>query len=560
MQLRIYISVLLCTTLFSFTQKEHTGTPLNLVPNTVNRSPDYWCTWGAQNYASDTVSLIHSLSLGGHSVTAGYLTEERLFGEGGWSPALRDQLKEDLILLFDLGWDVPPDQEFDDSRWKLGSLEVDTDKFPSCKGEREEKLACLNQMVTAHGWKGTGIWLPSHPHEDYRYGEPMADSRVRDFYRVAVKHCAQAGIKYLKIDYGYRGGDIDFRSMLTEMVKVNAPGILVEHGRGGGPLNDERCPWDTENYHQTGRYRNWDDGKVLETAVAMAGISHVLRTYDITQQLSIPTTLDRVCQLLYELSGTDTGVIINCEDEPYMAAVLGCAMGILRHPDMIMMEGYHYDPFHFSRRIDEVVRAVKWHRIAPAWAAGESDVFLDTMILADNWLFAGGDGWATWMIGKEVVQAAPARVARGLPLPGVKFNGEPPYVVCSKHPNGPVAVGTLPRISSECQIYYPVADVTLEMGDPYVPVGIFGRYGSLKLRFDDPVKPDSVRIYGQDLASEIAVDLTGSIRIHPSYIIIPGELIEETGLSGSSGDDLSEPGMVLRILRTGQSENTAKKK
>ncbi len=73
---------------------------INLVPDQPNRSPDYWCKWDAQNYATDTLSVKHTLALSDHSVTAAYLSERNVFGENGWSDAMPAILKQDLILLF----------------------------------------------------------------------------------------------------------------------------------------------------------------------------------------------------------------------------------------------------------------------------------------------------------------------------------------------------------------------------------------------------------------------------------------------------------------------------
>ncbi|MBQ5655544.1 MAG: hypothetical protein IIV01_04970, partial [Bacteroidaceae bacterium] len=43
-------------------------------------------------------------------------------------------------------------------------------------------------------------------------------------------------------------------------------------------------------------------------------------------------TIRRVAELLpYKTEGNNKG-IINCEDEPYIAVGLGCAIGIMRHP------------------------------------------------------------------------------------------------------------------------------------------------------------------------------------------------------------------------------------
>ncbi|MBL7112047.1 MAG: hypothetical protein ISS19_08915 [Bacteroidales bacterium] len=537
---------LLVLTSVSCMQSHQSRTDISLIPDKQNQSPDYWCTWGAQNYAIDTQSVLYSLSLGGHSLTAGNLNEENLFGEDGWSSAFPDELKKDLFIVLDLGWDVPSETKIGTENWRLGSLMVVQEKFPSCKGTRLERMVSLNELVTQHHWKGTGLWLPSHPFEDFKDGIPMEDSKVERYYIDAIKLSEAAGIKYWKIDYGYRGG-IEPRKRITELAREYYPELIIEHSRGSGPLNDEECPWDTENFHRSGSFRSWDEGAVLEAFVATARISSVLRTYDITQQLSIPTTLDRVAQVLAELSGTGKKVIINCEDEPYLGAVLGCAVGILRHPHMIELENHEYDPFDFKYRVDEVVRTVRWHRLAPAFGAGMSENTLDSVRLNDSWTFREGDGWAVWMNGKTAVQGAPARVSRGMPLPEVTCDGDPPYVLCSRHPNGAVAVAALPRVLETGKISYPLADVSIEITDTGKPVGIFGRYKSLTLVFNEGEQLTSLKLYAQDLAGDKAEDITHLVDINKNRIFIPGDMITTIGLKSATEGDLSEPGMIIQM-------------
>jgi len=133
-------------------------------------------------------------------------------------------------------------------------------------------------------------------------------------------------------------------------------------------------------------------------------------------------------------------------------------------------------------------------------------------------------------------------------LPDVRCEGDPPYVICSKHPNGAIAVGTLSRISAEKKIYYPLADITIHIDDTNNPVGIFGRFKSLTINFPDKTDFKIDRVYGQDLAGESAIDITGMINLQSGQMIIPGEVIDKIGRSAASEDDLSEPGMVLKII------------
>jgi hypothetical protein len=367
-------------------------------------------------------------------------------------------------------------------------------------------------MTKAAGWRGAAIWLASQVAGDGKDGQMMDDKDLEKYWRTRARWTRQAGVEYWKVDYGARGGKSEFRKMLTQIAAEEAPGLIVEHGRGSGPLNDEECPWDTPNYNRKGSYRTWGDGEVLEQAVTLARFSRILRTYDVTAYLSVPTTLDRVAQILAEF------------------------------PD------FQYDPSKFRRRIDEVARAVRWHRIAPAFPLGQTKVLLDKDVLIDTWRFRHGDSWATWMDGRETLQTAPARVARGLPLPQVDSGrGPAPYVIASRNPNGAVSVATLPRISTGKGIYFPLVDVSIEIADATAPVGIFGRYRSLTLNLTEDLGKCS--ILAQDLAGDRAVDITNQVELQGKKIIVPGSLIGQVGLSAATPNDLSEPAIVLVIKK-----------
>lgn len=60
--------------------------------------------------------------------------------------------------------------------------------------------------------------------------------------------------------------------------------------------------------------------------------SDVLRTYDVENIIAQPVTIQRICELLPYHASPDAEGLINCEDEPYIAAGLGCAIGVMRHP------------------------------------------------------------------------------------------------------------------------------------------------------------------------------------------------------------------------------------
>jgi hypothetical protein len=529
------------------------GVRKNLVPSAAGTTPGYWCTWGSQNFAVDTALTRSALSLeGGHSLLADNLTETRVFRNPGWASYFPGASR-DLFLLFDAGWDVPRGVPFDEARWKLGSMLVAEDKFQSCRGKPVERLRTLNSLAKAAGWKGAGLWLAAHAYGDGENGRFMPRRDLEAYFRERARWCRDAGIGYWKVDYGFRGGDLEFRRMLTAVAAEEAPGLVVEHSRGGGPVNDEECPWDTKHFFRTGTYRAWDSGTALRTAVDVLRIGGVFRTYDVTAHFSVPTTLDRVASLLAACSG-DTAVrtILNCEDEPYIGAVLGCAIGVMRHPLWIKPRGWDYDPWNVAERIDEVTRAVRWQRIAPAFGAGGAATVLDTVLLRDTWKFRPGDTWAKWLNGRSVMQAAPARIGRGCGLPEAFCETDPPYVVVSKHPNGATAVATFPRLDAVRGMSYPLADVRVALDGPASPIGVFGRYRRLVFVLPTHSLPHRIKVLAQDLAGDRAKDITSQIGVEPDRIakrlVIPGALVRKIGLSARSKGDHSEPGLVIQIM------------
>jgi hypothetical protein len=367
---------------------------------------------------------------------------------------------------------------------------------------------------------------------------------LKAYYRERARWSKAAGIYYWKVDYGSRGGSNAFRQMLTRIAAEEAPGLWVEHGRGGGPLNDEECPWDTKNYFRIGSYRTWDAGGVLAKAVSILQFSDVLRTYDVTAQLSIPTTIDRLAQILTEVkTQPDAKAIINCEDEVYVAAALGCAMGVMRHPLFIKVPGNNYNPLHVERSMDEVTRAVRWQRLAPAFGAGQKATVLSDVVLKDTWAFKKGDSWAAWMVGKTGMQTAPAVVARGLPLPQV--NGkEVSFVLASKNPSGAVTIATMKRTDASKMFYFPLAAVGVQI-DTASTVGVFGRYASLTLETKTTIKKP--KVLAQDLAGNKAIDITDLIQFGKNSITLSGCLLLKLGTLQATAGDVSEPGVMLHL-------------
>jgi hypothetical protein len=226
------------------------------------------------------------------------LTEKVVFDNPGWEKMMPQEIKKDLFIVFDVGWDIAGGSYLDKaSKWVLGTHEVATDKFPGCTGTPRERLKKLNDLSVKAGWKGAGIWIAAQTSMDSKGNKPT-EKEVETYFRERFRWSKYAGVKYWKVDYGTRGGDIKFREMLSRLAREEAPGLWLENGRGSGPFNDDECPWDDPNPGKTGKYKYWEDGKVLQTAHNLLQFSDVLRTYDVSAQLSVTTTLDRVAQLL----------------------------------------------------------------------------------------------------------------------------------------------------------------------------------------------------------------------------------------------------------------------
>lgn len=520
------------------------GRERSLVQAAPGLAPSYWSTWGAQNFGVDAETVDRALEGAGRSTAASHLTEQRLFGPQGWAHAF-EPIKKDLYLLLDFGWDVPAGARFDQERWRLGSHEVAAGKFPSCQGTPVERLRRLNELCIQAGWRGAALYVTAQPFGDGRAGSAVSDAEMESQLRERLRWSRDAGIAYWKVDDGRRGARA-YRQLISQMAVESAPALVIEHAREGGPLNDEPCPCDSVAASRTGQYRLWGAGRVLEESLLLAEFSHVFRTSGVTHHLSIPTTLDRVASLLASSADRpNQGCLLNCEDEVYLGAVLGCTLGIMRHPSWLDPRARGYNPRELHRRIDEVTRAVRWQRMAPPFPAGSGRVEVDRARLNDSWTFREGETWAHWAVGETVRQGAPARVARNMPLPDVEGEARP-YVIASLHPNDSVAVATLPRVEADGGFSYPLADVTLTLEALRPLVGVFGRYRSLTLR--TPGLGKAPRILAQDLAGETPHDITSRVSVTATEMVIPGEVLHPIGLEAAHAGDISAPGVVLRFV------------
>ncbi|MEZ5393315.1 MAG: hypothetical protein R2724_10685 [Bryobacterales bacterium] len=247
--------------------------------------------------------------------------------------------------------------------------------------------------------------------------------------------------------------------------------------------------------------------------------------------------------------------LLNLQDDVNAAAALGCLAAVKRHPNYgertYKGEDIHYQirgKRMIQKRMDEAERFAIWQRIAPAFPAGEGSYLASETELIDSYPYAPGDTWMEASWGKTVYQSAPAVMARNMPLPQVEIEGDPPFVMASRFPGGAVAVAMEGRVKPADGWYHPRARVTLDLTGFDGPVGVFGHYQTLALRFPEPLPADA-RIWAQDLLAAQATDVTSRVYIDGLSLEIPGELIDEIGTSAASPGDISAPGLVLSIQR-----------
>lgn len=474
---------------------------MNLIEEKQNPTPDYYCTWQTQLYACNN---------GGPEKQREYMTEENLFGGGtaqGWVN-FYEKARKDLLLVMDDSWDVP----IKNYEKHYGSLVLDKEKFPSFYEENnpQKSLENLTKRVKQNSWKGLGGWVCAQ--ESPLYSEKSAE----EYWIKRLKWCQSAGFSYWKVDWGEKAKDLEFRRMLTNLQRQYAPDVVIEHA-------------------------------MLADAI---GFGEVFRTYDVPAIMSIPMTMQKTADCL---THTDGGMI-NCEDEVYTAVALGCVMGIMRHPmcgDLPNGEpDLSFPAMHrnIKTKTAEILRAVRWHRMAPAFGVTVDDVWVSKERLTDYWdiesQHAEFEKWWGFKDGERVEKTAPSAIARGTALPKIKpdKNGLVPFAVSSKNPNGIISVATLGRTQGR-EYILPQCEVKIDGGNAEM-FGIFGEYDRLIIN----TERESGRIYIQDIASDAAADITDKVEFADNRLVINGKIIHDFGTAENSVGDTSEPGVVLKII------------
>lgn len=477
------------------------GQLLSLVPTRPSTAPDYLCTWNLQGYV---------ISYDPPSNMRSAMVEANIFGQGPYQNwiSFYPQIRRDLYFVMDDSWDVP----LENNNAYMGSAEVNEERFPSLKGTPTKRLKQLTERIKSAGWKGAGGWICAQKPESAK------DIPEEEYWTSRLKDAHLAGFSYWKVDYGRNERNTEWRRMLTRLGRQFAPHLEMEHA-----MNPECVEF-----------------------------SDVFRTYDVENIIAQSTTIQRVANLLPLRATGGAKGIINCEDEPYIAVGLGCAIGIMRHPFVgNLPNGRQDDVFppvghNYKRCLDEVVRAVRWHRLALPFGVND-DAQIDNVNLNDYWEIHENETWNhAHSPGTVLRESAPARIARNMPLPEVMDTTfDRPFILASTYPNNAIAVAAIGRALGRDYVEKAVA-VTVVGRDQGAPIGLFGYFKEVTIVYPSKIKSVK-RVLAQDLAGDTPVDITKDVQIHRNSLVIPGRVIHKVGLMCSSEGDLSGPGMVVKL-------------
>lgn len=504
----------------------------NLVPEDPSKAPNYWCTWYAQNYWQQRGGEITNFNMINNPNAREEINYDNIFNDKeGWAKTYLKKGRQDMYFLIDHGWQTKDKSKRIDGAEPFFSLQIDENDFPEYANTKpEEALRLFNEEIQSLGWKGLGIWVRGN----------ISYELARKF----VEWSKYAGIEYWKID----GGDIDeFYSYKAK--KEIFPELILEYVTPTGNLNPQ---WDKPGLYEYPSLYQIDSIHRIKTLKVLQN-SDTFRTYDASPQLMTTTTLRRIHDILKMTSNNPVYVsTLNVQDDCNVAAAMGCLVASKRHPNfnerLYKGKDLHHQlngKRHMQGRMNEVERFCCWERIAPAFPAGEGTYSYSEMELIDSVCYDEYSTWNKATYGKVVRQSAPAIMARNIPLPKVESDGEFPYVMATRYPNGSLCIATEGRANTKDEWYYPLAKVTVQIDDVSARVGIFGYYKELVLQYNKPITIS--KIWAQDLLAEYSVDIKDKVIIEDNKIIIPGNVIEKIGLSCADEGDISVPGMVLKL-------------
>ncbi|MBO7761430.1 MAG: hypothetical protein J6T24_01395 [Clostridia bacterium] len=523
---------------------------MRLIPSTQKNTANYWCSWRNQRlFMPNPFFHMRLYDQKQHeAIQRDMLSDAFLFGSPGVVSRYMEGIRGDMLVMLDDGWDLPYEGDYT----RVGSLILNRDRFPYGGRTPADDLAILNEKITSLGYSGTGLWVPmTRLGEDYAHPGDL-ESFIA-YWRERAAWMRHAGIAYLKVDWGVHSRHTHYRAALSELLHKEVPGMLVEHAVLDGWFFDPTA-----------------DRAILKNTLA---ISDSFRCYDVKFEFNSASTLGRAAAML----GLDCDLaegclgLINVGEEPYLAAALGCTMGIMSHPLLrgsviTMLPDSFQNGMATTRMLksdfhsfDHYERALRWQRLAPAFPYVKGGTEISDTVLEDSWTYDKEPYPFPRheLRGRSVRQCAPAAVARGTALPHVSLPHTPyeektylPYTVASRHPvTGAFSVATLSRtVDGVMNCTTPAADVLCRALSADCPFAAFGEYRTLTLEFDRPI--DGYRLFGGDILLDEAGELTGvpGVCIEGNRLTLHGDLLHRIGTEAASFHDLSDPGTVFSLI------------
>lgn len=559
----------------------------SLIPFTPSIAPDYYCTWNLQGYvcsyasgsgSNDSRIEINEDNLFGKQF--GYavwgMETQKTVGNGdghghmtSWTVAPRYQdwlshypsIRQDLTFVMDDSWDIPqgkPDNDgvCDNSGSSkrpggsnydnpiLARVALDEERFPSFKGNDAQRLRQLVNAVKDRGWRSLGGWICAQDPilytdeytgkgNTYEASKQWTEEQEERFWKKRLAESNWAGFSYWKVDWGNKDRNEQFRRNLSAWGREVAPGVVIEHA-------------------------SFQDGGTHHPD--FISFSETIRSYDVNNNIAQAQTLQRLYDLGQQADAERDGWgIINCEDEPYIAAGLGCAIGVMRHPYVGAMPNgkpdhvfadFGKDSRRLKNRLNEVVRAVRWHRIALPFSHKRDQWHADAQTLQES--------------GNGKIWEAPARISRRLPLPVITgehaTDAKRPYVLASLYDNECAAIAVVNRTIDGVYQKQRV-DVAFQPLRYDRKVGIFGYCHTITLNYQQGLPEGSFKVLAQDLSTDDAPTAIAFSRTADGRgITISGAVLEALCKGhdypytevehepGKDYSDFSDPAVVLLIV------------
>lgn len=507
-------------------------------------TPNYWCTWDTQDFLREKAGI---------ATVRDVVNEEHLFGKSAWAK-LYPECRGFMHLVVDAGFDTGYGLSEDRYKIHFGSLVPHSQKFPSFSGTPVRRLRELVRRISDAGWMGTGVWVPCQGTAEL-IDAGADDPRVREQLKRKLDMCAEAGVRYWKVDWGTQNWNIAFRRLMTEVKNEICPEILLDHCCGfDNAMNGVSKPWiakelDKDYSDVTGRSKrligdaqfDW----VRRNTAAIMEFSDVFRIYDTTDPMVTASALERIVFTLLAGDSVNSDTLVNAQDECEIGACLGTAIGLMRAANWPATKVPNPRQRHLMTT--GAVRTILWQQVAPAFSTAQGGkTFCSEKTVSETWHFEKNSTWWTEVFDRTIEQKAPAVVSRAMPLPLVRPRaGDAPYVLASLNPNGAVTVGALARLDVGKGYHTPQADielpecVRLSRG---APMGVIGRPASLS------VCASRGRVLAVDMAGGETRDVTSRCRFSGGRLTVPGEVVCEVGSTMNVPGDHSEPGVRIDIV------------